>query len=173
MGTPRFRLLERVALALHDAFSWDARQLTDDEIGDARSVFGGAIDLEPVRIVTTWIANSPVALGNTIRVGGDGAIDRSTLIHELAHVWQYQTGGTFYISDSVYHQLASVFRTGSRRGAYCVRPEDLTTDSIHHLPVEKQAMVIETYFAFPAARTDARFCRLIEEIRRFQRTMRR
>ena len=170
----RLRLLERVALALHDALSWDARPLTADEREDARSVFGDPIDLEPVRLVTTWIANSPVALGNTIRVGGDGSIERSTLIHELAHVWQFQSSGTSYISDSVIQQLSSLIRTGSRREAYCVKPEDLTAASIADLPVEKQAMVIETYYSLPAARADARYSRLIEGVRGGgQRTMRK
>lgn len=159
------RLIERPALALHDALSWKARELTGDERLDARLVFGDSVDLTAIRIVSTWIANSPVALGNTIRVGGHGLIDRATLIHELAHVWQFQTQGSAYVSDSVYHQMASVIRTGSRASAYALGDLDLSVNSIRDLPAEKQAVIIECYFADPMARRDHRFQRFIAEVR--------
>jgi len=116
-------------------------------------------------VVCASIVNTPAALGNVIRIPPGFALDSITLIHELAHVWQYQTRGTEYISSSLWHQARSILSTGSRRGAYDVTWEDLTTPSIHELPAEKQAVIIERWFAYPHLRRHPDFERLLAEVR--------
>ena len=96
----------------------------------------------------------------------DGSIDRRTLIHELTHVWQYQTKGTRYISDSILHQVGAAIATGSRNAAYIVTADDLRARSIHDLPAEKQAVVVETFFADPSVRTNSDYQRFIGQVRR-------
>ena len=157
--------LEWFALALQDSFAESSRRLTGDELADASLVFGESLDPTPVRIVSTGVAYTPMALGNTIRIGLHGGIDRPTLIHELAHVWQYQTRGPSYISNSALHQTWSAMRTGSTLAAYEVTDEDLAATSIHDLPAEKQAMIVETWFSSESARRDPRHCRFVEEVR--------
>ena len=163
----RFRLpaLEALATQYGELFSRDSRPLTEAERADAVVVFADALDLDPIRIVSASIVNSPATLGNIIRAPRDGEMDRATLIHELAHVWQYQTRGTSYISDSVWHQVSATLTTGSRQAAYELTWEDLAAGSIYDLPVEKQAVVIERWFAEPALRQHPDYSRFLAEVR--------
>ncbi len=162
----RFRLpaLEALATQYGELFSRDSRPLTGDERADAVVVFADALDLHPIRIVSASIVNSPATLGNSIRAR-DGEMDRATLIHELVHVWQYQTRGTSYISDSVWHQVSATLTTGSRQAAYELTWEDLAAGSIYDLPAEKQAVVIERWFAEPALRQHPDYSRFLAEVR--------
>jgi hypothetical protein len=93
-------------------------------------------------------------------------VDYRTLIHELTHIWQYQTMGTSYISDSVYHQVAASVGSGSRNAAYDVTEEDLRAKTLTSLPAEKQAVIVENYYAQAALREDANYRRFIEQVRR-------
>ena len=123
------------------------------------------IDQDKVRIVHAIVANAPTTLGNYIRIPMNGAISRQTLIHELTHIWQYQTKGTAYISDSICHQVGGAVSSGSRNAAYEVTEADLRAQSIHSLPAEKQATVVEMYYAVVANRTDANYMRFIAQVR--------
>jgi hypothetical protein len=96
----------------------------------------------------------------------NGSIDHQTLIHELMHIWQYQTMGTQYISDSIWHQVGAAVATGSRAAAYEVTDADMRTRSLSALPAEKQAVIVETYFANPNIRSDPNYRRFIEQVRR-------
>ncbi len=76
------------------------RKLTLGETALARSVFGEALDLKPVRL---WFHGLPtrfaMTLGPVITMPGavrpdfsaEGAEIQAWLIHELVHVWQMQT----------------------------------------------------------------------------------
>jgi hypothetical protein len=86
----------------------DTRPLTDAERALARSVFGGAIDLDRVRLMRRkWFPFQP----RKVTMAPRGAIHfhpkgnawrdcfacstigwQGHLIHELVHVWQYQSG---------------------------------------------------------------------------------
>lgn len=162
----RFPTLELFSALHGNALSLGGRPLFRDEREDALFVFRDSINLSQVRIVQAVVANAPTTLGNFIRVSMDGSIDRRTLIHELTHVWQYQTKGTQYISDSIWHQVGAAISSGSRNAAYNVTETDLRAGSIHDLPAEKQAVIVETYFADPSVRTDANYRRFIEQVRR-------
>ena len=37
-------------------------------------------------------------------MGTDGSIPMETLVHEMGHVWQHQTGGTDYMSEALWAQ---------------------------------------------------------------------
>lgn len=161
----RFPTLE-VFSALHgNALSLGGRPLYRDEKTDAEFIFGSSIDLDKVRVVHAVVANAPTTLGNFIRIPMNGSIDRRTLIHELTHIWQYQTKGTAYISDSLFHQVAATVTTGSRNGAYAVTEADMRVNSINSLPAEKQAVIVETFYAVPTVRTEADYMRFINQVR--------
>jgi hypothetical protein len=93
------------------------RSMSEQEIGLAKTVFGNAIDYSKVRLdkfsyiaFLTGFTNTsddtdkrwygrkfdgrPITLGNTINY--NGSIPDVTLIHELTHIWQYQTMGARY-----------------------------------------------------------------------------
>ncbi len=159
------RWLEDLIVRYGDTFSSDSRALTDGERGHAREVFADALDLEPVRIARSSIPGPPMVLGNLILIPPGFEIDGITLIHELAHAWQYQTRSTEYISNSVWHQAIAAISTGSRAAAYEVSWADLATPSILDLPAEKQAVIIERWFAFGHLRKHPDFQRHIAEVR--------
>jgi len=121
----RFPTLE-VYSALHGgSLSLGGRPLAGIERKEAEFIFGASIDLEKVRIVRAVVANAPTTLGNYIRVPMNGFVDYQTLIHELTHIWQYQTMGTRYISDSICHQVRASVASGSRNAAYEITDADL------------------------------------------------
>jgi hypothetical protein len=161
----RFPTLELYSALHGGSLSLGGRPLAGIERKEAEFIFGASVDLDKVRIVRAVVANAPTTLGNYIRVPMNGFVDYQTLIHELAHIWQYQTMGTQYISDSICHQLGARVATGSRDAAYEVTDADLRASSISTLPAEKQAVIVETYFANPAIRSDPNYQRFMKEVR--------
>lgn len=157
--------LETLAVRSATVFSRDSRPLTERERREATFVFGAALNPDPVRIVRGPFFDSPVALGNIIRLPLAFTLDLVTLVHELAHVWQYQTRGTGYITNSAAHQLKALLTTGSRSGAYRIESGDLNAHSIHDLPCEKQAVIIERWFTGGLFRLHPDYCRFVAEVR--------
>ena len=105
------------------------RRLEPHEIAYAGEIFGDAIDYEAVRIARgSGLATfSATALGNRVNLQpvhfAADTLDLTeaglpVLIHELAHVWQYQRFGYRYIVSSLAAQVWAWAKTGSRRGAY-------------------------------------------------------
>ncbi|GAC1618613.1 MAG: hypothetical protein NVS4B9_09080 [Ktedonobacteraceae bacterium] len=165
----RFPTLEVAALRSSGAFAVGRSPLTSAEMTDARSIFGSSIDLSRVGIVYSPIISAPTTLGNDIRVPPNYAIPRRVLIHELTHIWQFQTKGSAYISDSVFHQtaasLSSFFTTGKfdRSGAY--RYQIVPGKNFHDYTAEQQASIVEDYFAYQSLRGDPDYESLIAEVR--------
>ncbi len=165
----RFPTLEVAALRSSGAFAVGHSPLTSAERADAASIFGSSIDLSRVRIVYSPVISAPTTLGNDIRVPPNYAIPRRVLIHELTHIWQFQTKGSAYISDSVFHQssavVSSLLTTGriDRGGAY--RYQIVPGKSFHDYTAEQQASIVEDYFAYQSLRGDPDYVRLIDEVR--------
>ncbi|MFB1482720.1 hypothetical protein [Corallococcus sp. RDP092CA] len=87
-----------------------ARKLTDGEIATLRGVYGDSIDYSQMRIKegnsglfsTTGRAFTH---GNTIYIPPDDLpLTPDLLVHESAHVWQHQNGGTDYMSEALVAQ---------------------------------------------------------------------
>jgi hypothetical protein len=124
------------------------RPLRPDEVALARPIFGRSIDYSRVRLIPGPILEYRT-VANTIRIPSNFTIGdpymAQTLIHELTHVWQYQQGGTAYISISLGTQLAGFIRTGSRNVAY-----DYTISagaSFFDFTPEQQGLIVENYFS--------------------------
>ncbi len=89
---------------------WGERPLTQKEHDLLRRVYRGSVALYDIRIVPDWtfysLPNSrPFTLGNTIYLKGvNSTANPDVLVHECAHVWQYQHGGDRYASDALYAQ---------------------------------------------------------------------
>jgi hypothetical protein len=160
----RFPTVEVFSTLQGDIGATHERPLLPQEKQLARGIFGQSIDLDAVRIVTTPVVNAPTTLGNCIRVGGSGMPDW-VLIHELAHVWQFQNKGTSYISDSAWHQTAAWVSSGlkSRAAAYQVTIQP--GKSIHDYTAEQQATIIEQYFVVRGIRSNPEYQRMIKEVR--------
>jgi len=87
-----------------------ARKLTGSEIATLRSVYGDSIDYSQIRIKegnsglfsTTQRAFTH---GNTIYIPPNNLpLTPDLLVHESAHVWQHQNGGTDYMSEALVAQ---------------------------------------------------------------------
>jgi len=162
----RFPTLELYSALHGGALSLGGRPLSASEWEDALFIFESSINYDKVRIVSAVVANAPTTLGNTIRIGMDGKITRKTLIHELGHIWQYQTKGTSYISNSLCAQVSATISAGTRNAAYEISEDELKrTTSIHQLSAEKQAVIIETFYADPSVRSNAKYQKFIGEVR--------
>ena len=161
----RFPTWELAALSSQDAGGRAASKLTDREKGIARNVFKDAVDLEAVRVI---IAPSPtdraMTWGNTIRMPASQALSTGTLIHELAHVWQYQTKGSSYISNSMLKQTCAVLAGHERDKAY--EYAIVEGQSLFDYTAEQQAEIIEDYAMSKAKRDDPRYAALIAEMRK-------
>jgi hypothetical protein len=124
------------------------RPLTRSEEQLARSIFASSIDYSRVRLISTDILEYRT-VANTIRVPKNFTIADSsmaqTLIHEMTHVWQYQHGGTSYISVSLATQITASIRGGSRNLAYDYQ---ITSGmSFFDFLPEQQGLLVENYYA--------------------------
>jgi len=124
------------------------RRLTRDEQALAESVFGQSIDYTRVRLVPADLLRFRTVGNNIYIPRGFTISDRSTaqtLIHELTHVWQYQHGGTSYISISLGTQIAASIRRGNRNFAYDY--QIYPGQSFFDFTPEQQGFIVENYFA--------------------------
>jgi hypothetical protein len=141
-------VLEWSAIQLAAITSPNGRPLYLWESDIINDIYQGGVDASRVRIVEARLLNAPTTLGNQIRVQSGWTFEkgnRPVLVHERGHVWQYQTMGTAYITDSVFHNASGQIATGDRNVAYMnyqLRPESNMTD----FTAEEQATIIADYY---------------------------
>jgi hypothetical protein len=86
------------------------RRLAGDEIELLRNVYRDSIEYSRIRIKEgnaglLTLPNRPFTHGDTIYVPKDWLpMAKRLLVHETAHVWQHQNGGTHYMSESLFAQ---------------------------------------------------------------------
>jgi hypothetical protein len=116
------------------------RGLTVTEEMLLRNIFKSSVDYDQIQVATTNVgANGrPYTFANTIRIPPDSDFNTRTLVHETTHVWQYQTKGSWYISDSAWHQLVD-------KSAYSVKL--IPGQSLCAYTAEQQAVIVEAYYA--------------------------
>lgn len=133
-----------------------SRALNEQEIAELRKVYGNTIDYSQIRLKEGFIgANqllAPHTVGNTIYIP-QGRLDPNSsnyiqernqlLVHETGHVWQYQTGGTDYIGESLYHQAKGWLSGASRNAAYDFEQPIKDGKTWAELNPEQQAHLIE------------------------------
>lgn len=161
----RSPLLEGLLVVGQDALTKSRRPLTIQEKSILRPVFQDSIDYEAIRIATTDVGQKgrPYTFANTIRIPPQTVFTPNTLVHEVTHVWQYQTQGSSYISDSAWHQMTE--------GDEAYHVTLAAKQSIYGYTAERQAMIVEAYYVDsvrkpkpqqPASQTDYFF--LKEEV---------
>jgi len=87
---------------------WRHRSLTDAEKALLTTVYRGSVDLRAVRVVPGFAgvfssSERPFTLGGTIYL--KRVTDPATLVHECAHVWQYQHLGSRYTFEALVAQF--------------------------------------------------------------------
>lgn len=140
--------LEFAAIQLSAITSPMGRPLTPTERAIIDDMYQSCVDADRVRIVEANILNAPTTLGNQIRVpyGWNFLGDRrAVLVHEFGHIWQYQTQGTGYITDSVYHNASGQIATGNRNVAY-MNYQLRDGSSFFDFTAEEQATIIGDYY---------------------------
>jgi hypothetical protein len=129
------------------------RRLTSTERKILEPVFGNAINYFMIRIKIGGIASSdgtPRTVGNIINASHE-PIDSSTLIHECAHIWQFQNGiGFGYAISALRSQGLAWLFTGNRNRAY-----NYSLLEKYHIPwrywnAEQQAKWIEDNRRLPS-----------------------
>jgi hypothetical protein len=90
-----------------DLVKLNTRTLTDEEIREASSIFGSALNLRLVRVDRRAVlgpafSHRDYTSFHTVNGWGEGR--RDILIHELTHVWQYQQVGAIYMPQAVHAQ---------------------------------------------------------------------
>jgi hypothetical protein len=135
------------------------RPLTEQETAALRSVYGDSIDYSQIRLKegNLGIKNgmAPHTVGNTIYIP-EGWLDPNSanyqanrdalLVHEAAHVWQFQNGGTDYIGESLWNQALGWLSGQSRNAAYDFETPIAEGKSWAELNPEQQAHLIEEAF---------------------------
>jgi hypothetical protein len=117
----RIPSLEVAGMQYGGMFGAPGDPLTSTEIGIARPVFLESIDYSLVRVVVTTVVAAPTTLANNIRTA-TRTMPNWVLIHELTHIWQYQTQGSAYISSSACAQVMATIASGDRNAAYEYTP---------------------------------------------------
>jgi hypothetical protein len=151
------------ALQMQNAFVTGSRGLTDREKTVARGVFQDSVDLDRVRLGTTSVLSAPTTLGNLIRVRD--RISDDTLIHELTHVWQYQTSGLRYVSCALAGQVEGTVLHGGRDWTYDFDPNRRGTRLSDYGP-EQQAQIVQVAFLYGKLEDPSFYGPLVAEVRR-------
>jgi hypothetical protein len=140
--------LEWTAIQLAAIANPFGRALYEWEYEIVHDIFQSGLDASRIRIVETRIMSAPTTLGNQVRVPPGWTFERDNrpvLVHECAHVWQYQTRGTSYITDSVYHNASGQIATGNRNVAY-MNYQLQTNSSISDFTAEEQATIVGDFY---------------------------
>jgi hypothetical protein len=117
----------------------------------AAAFFGPSIELSRVRVQTTAVIVKarPWTNGNTVRfakaTGNASCPELATMIHELAHVWQHQSGQTQLISGAV-EQLRRLLVRGYDPYDFG-GPEGVRgTGRLQDYSKESQAQIVQNYW---------------------------
>ncbi len=137
-----------------------ARRLTQAESTLATAVFGHAIKLEAVRLHGGGFGPFAVTVGSNIFLppslseANFARADlhaQALLVHELVHVWQFQTRPLWTLTSWAKTMLGGGYGAGLPGYRY-----DLPLGGFHHLNLEQQASVVEHGFLLRAKRRSSR-----------------
>ena len=138
------------------------RELTFDEDNELQKIYRGALDLDRIRLKIGDLGlfkfgGAAFTLTNTIYIphswlpdqGGENYCSAKyrLLAHETLHVWQYQNGGLNYMSESLAHQFAGWYKTGTRGAAYDFERGIREGKTWAQLNPEQQARLIEAAYS--------------------------
>jgi hypothetical protein len=156
---------------LIDKWDFDSRPLTPHEIQEARRVFGENFDVDSVKIfegnelpnfmddIGNILKNMPkrdervknaITIGNWVLFGRPLATERphdmSWMIHELTHVWQYQTMGWEYLTKALDAQKnlgAKAYDFGGENGLKSSRKKG---SRLKDFNMEQQGDIAKKYY---------------------------
>ena len=161
---PSSPTIDIFAIQNQDLLITSRRPLSKEEIALGKSVYQDSLDFSRIQMAKTDVLSAPTTLGDTIRVKTE-TIDNATLIHELMHVWQYQTSGIAYMSCALAGQVQGTIAHGDRNWTYEYKPGTAGTKLADYGP-EQQASIIEDAWKNKKLDDKEFYGRFVEEVRR-------
>lgn len=132
---------------LTDFTKFNSRPLYAWEKKLARPIFGKSINYQRVRIDEYSVAGPRqlrLCYVSFYCINSWGKMDNSLLIHELAHVWQYQKMGIVYIPRALMAQRSSEgYDYGGARGLEAAR---MAGCALRDFNLEQQAEILSDYY---------------------------
>jgi len=131
------------------------RSMTEYEIRQARRVFKSAIDYSKVTIAdgspsarAISIGGYARTLGNTINFPTGGSHDMAFMIHELTHVWQYQTTGASYAVKALWAQITEgySYTPSGKTHSEALNEEHQAGKTLYGFNKEQQGDILSDYF---------------------------
>jgi len=132
---------------LADFAKFNSRPLHEWEKKLARPIFGKSINYQRVRVDEYAFAGPRqfrLCYVSFYGINSWGKMDNSLLIHELAHVWQYQKLGIVYIPRALAAQRSP--EGYDYGGAAGLREAQLAGRSFRDFNLEQQADILSDYF---------------------------
>jgi hypothetical protein len=131
---------------IQDFVKFNSRKLDGAEQSAAKLIFGSSIDLELVRVDERAVlgpAFSHREYTSFHTINGWGPIAASTMIHELTHVWQYESAGAIYMPQALHAQIAGEgYGYGGAAGLTARKNAGQGFDSLNR---EQQASIVEHF----------------------------
>jgi hypothetical protein len=126
----------------------EGRELTAAEEAELRKVYGDSVDYSEIRVKEgqsglLTLPDRGFCLGNTIYLPPGATANTSkmdVLVHEVGHAWQYQNGGTDYLSEALVAQLLDQLGLGP---GYDYSNDLASGASFDELNPEQQAQLIQ------------------------------
>lgn len=124
----------------------------DNQLAEGKKLYGVSLDYSKVTIKTSrFVHNAPAwSCGNVIRFqqpapGDDSPIDTATLIHELGHVWQHQSGHVVFLK-ALWEQLRKIVSPQFDPYNYGGPEKVLAPKRLSDYYTESQAQIICEYW---------------------------
>jgi hypothetical protein len=134
---------------VNEFVKFNTRTLSGRERAIAHSVFGKSIDLNLVRVDERAIlgpAISKRAFTSFHTINAWGGMEDSILIHELTHVWQYETAGAIYMAQALHAQIGrgqGAYDYGGADGLRAARTKSMGLTSFNR---EEQAQIVQDFY---------------------------
>ncbi len=132
---------------LMDFIKFNTRPLNEAERTAASRIFGASIHLDLVRVDELAIIG-PAFSGraytsfHTINSWGREPLD--VMMHELTHVWQYETAGAIYIPQAIHAQVwGEGYTYGGARG---LQDAQTAGKDFHSFNREQQGQIIQNFY---------------------------
>jgi hypothetical protein len=132
-----------------DFVKFNTRSLTSQESAEASKVFGASINLSLVRIDEHAVigpAFSDREYTSFHTINGWGDISPDTLIHELTHVWQYETAGAIYMPQAIHAQITRGQGAYDYGGVPALQAKKAAGQGIAAFNREEQAQIVQDFY---------------------------
>lgn len=132
-----------------DFIKFNTRELTGAEKAKARRVFGSAIPLSLVRVDSRAVIGPAFTKREYVSfhtINGWGTMNDHTLIHELTHVWQYESMGARYMPKAIHAQATmgdAAYQYGGLTGLEAARAAGKPLTSF---TMEQQGDILGDYY---------------------------